>query len=56
MRIVKNLLRNSIEQKRLNSLMICSIHSETLDELNIDELMSSYVKKTEWRKKMFPFH
>ena len=31
-----------MEQKRLNSLMIgvvCSIHSETQDELNIDELM-----------------
>ena len=27
MRIVKNWLRNSMEQKRLNSL-ICSIHSE----------------------------
>ena len=38
-RIVNNWLRNSMEQKKLNSLMICSIHSETLDELNIDELM-----------------
>ena len=56
MRIVKNWLRNSMEQKRLNSLMIGSIHSETLDELNIDELMSSFVKKTEWREKMFSFH
>ena len=28
--------------------MICSIHSETLDELNIDELISSFLKKTEW--------
>ena len=39
MRIVKNWLRHSMEQKKLNSLMICSSHSETLDELNIDELM-----------------
>ena len=56
MRIVNNWLRNYMEQKKLNSLMICSIHSETLDELNIDELMSSFVKKTEWREKMFSFH
>ena len=56
MRIVKNWLRNSMEQKRLNSLMICSIHSETLDKLNIDELMSSFVKKTEWRENMFSFY
>ena len=27
MGIVKNWIRNSMEQKRLNSLMICSIHS-----------------------------
>ena len=45
-----------MEQKILNSLMICIIHSETLDELNIDELMSSFVKKTEWSEKMFSFH
>ena len=45
-RIVNNWLKNSMEQKRLNSLMICSIHSENIDELNIDELMSSFVKKT----------
>ena len=38
--IVNNWQRNSMEQNRLNSLIICSIHSETLDELNIDELMS----------------
>ena len=56
MRIVNNWLRNSMEQKRLNSLMICSIHSETLNELNIDEFMSSFVKKTEWREKVFSFH
>ena len=55
-RIVKNWLRNSMEQNRLNSLMICSIHSETLDELNIDELMLSFVEKTEWREKIFSFH
>ena len=56
MRIVNNWLRNAMEQKRLNSLMICSIHSENLDELNIDESMSSFVKKTEWREKVFSFH
>ena len=56
MRIVNNWLRNSMEQNRLNSLMICSIHNETLDKLNIDELMSSFVKKIEWREKMFSFH
>ena len=53
MSTVKNWLRNTMEQKRLDSLMICSIHSETLYELNIDELMLSFVKKTEWREKMF---
>ena len=66
MRIVNNWLRNYIELNRLNSvmiskpyqraLMICSIKSETLDELNINELMSSFVKKSEWREKMFSFH
>ena len=56
MRIVNNWLRNSMEQKRLNSLMISSIHSETIDELNIDECMSSFVRKTEWREKIFSFH
>ena len=56
MRIVNNWLRISMEQNRLNSLIICSIHSETLDELNINELVSSFFKKTEWREKVFSFH
>ena len=39
MRLVNNWLRHSMEQKRLTSLIICSIHSETLDELNIDVII-----------------
>ena len=56
MRIVNNWIRNYMDLKRLNSLMICSIHGETLDELNIDSLMSSFIKKTECREYMFSFH
>ena len=56
MRIVTNWLRNSIEQNRLNSLIICSIYSDTLDELKIGELMSSFFKKTECRENMFSLH
>ena len=52
MHIVKNWQRNAIGQNRLSSLMIFS-HSDTIDELNIVELMSLFAKKTKWRKKMF---
>ena len=38
-------------QKRLNSLMICNIHGKT-----IDELISSFIHKTEWRENMFSYN
>ena len=37
-KFVKNWKRNSMEQKRLTSLMIFCIHSDT-DELHIDDLL-----------------
>ena len=53
MNIVNNFLCNSMGQKRLNSLMICSIRSDTNDELNINELILSFLKQIEWRERYF---
>ena len=36
------------------TLMIFS-HSETIDELNIVEFVSSFVKKTEWRENIISY-
>ena len=40
----------------LDNLMICSINSDTKDEINIYELILSFVKKTERREKLFSSH
>ena len=61
-RIVNNWLRNSMEQKKLNSVMLYIIyissiyHYICIETLNINELISSFVEKTEWIEKMFSFH
>ena len=50
---VNKWLRNVVSQKRLYSLMMCSIHSNSINELNMYELMSS--EENRMRERRF-FH
>ena len=36
-------LRNSMTQRRLNSIVTCNIHKEKLEELYIDDTLKSFV-------------
>ena len=43
---LKILLRNSMTHRRLNALMICNIHKEKLDELDIDDILKSFINNS----------
>ena len=39
LRRLKTWLRNSMTQSRLNAIMICNIHKEKLEELDLDDIL-----------------
>ena len=39
LRRLNTCLRNSMTQRRLNAIMICNIHKEKLEELDIDDIL-----------------
>ena len=39
LRRLKTWLRNSMTQRRLNAIMICNIHKEKLEKLDIDDIL-----------------
>lgn len=43
MKLIKNYLRNSMTDDRLNSLAILAIESDVLDELNFDDIIETFV-------------
>ena len=49
MKVVKDHLRTTMKQKRLNHLMICSIYPEELDALSISEIGNEFVNRNSRR-------
>ena len=43
LRRLKLWLRNSMMQRRLNAIMICNIHKEKVEELDIDYILKSFI-------------
>ena len=39
-------LRNSMTQRRLNAIMIFNIHKEKLEELDIDDILKSFINNS----------
>ena len=39
-------LRNRMTQRRLNAIMICNIHKEKLEELDIDEILKLFINNS----------
>ena len=49
MKIVKDHMRTTMKQKRLNHLMVCSIYPEELDSLSICEIGNEFVNRNSRR-------
>ena len=49
-------LRSTMNQRRLNALLILSTYHEELDSLNIYELANDFVMKNETRRAVFSFN
>ncbi|KAJ8868543.1 hypothetical protein PR048_030081, partial [Dryococelus australis] len=47
---LKTYLRNTMTQKRLNSLILCHIHKEELDRLNSQSLCTEFTNRSDVRK------
>ena len=39
-------IRNSKTQRRLNAIMICNIHKEKLQEIDIDDILKSFINNS----------
>lgn len=52
LKFIKNALRNSLSDEKLNSLALMSIENEILDSLNLDEIIDEFVLLKERRKIM----
>jgi hypothetical protein len=53
LRRTKNYMRSTMTQPRLNSAMLCSIHKERLDALDIDVLATEFCKVNDRRRAYF---
>jgi len=52
LKLVKNYLRNTISQERLNNISILNIEKERTEELNIDQIINNFANQKA-RKKYF---
>jgi hypothetical protein len=52
LKLVKNYLRNTISQERLNNISILNIERERTEELNIDQIINNFANQKA-RKKNF---
>ena len=56
LRRIKTYLRSTMNQRRLNALLILSTYHEEHDSLNIYELANDFVMKNETRRAVFSFN
>ena len=53
LRFVKNYLRSTMKQSRLNNIMILKVHSDRTDTLNLIEIGNEFVENSEHRVNLF---
>ena len=53
LRRVKSYLRNTMGQKRLNSLMVLHVHKDLTDKLNLKDVANEFVGAAECRLSMY---
>ena len=46
LKILNTWLRNSMTHRRLNAIMICNNHKEKLEELDIDDILKSFINNS----------
>ena len=56
LRRIKTYSRSTMNQRRLNGLLILSTYHEELDSLNIYELANDFVMRIETRRAVFSFN
>ena len=53
LRRVKNYLRSSMSQQRLNNLMVLHVHKDISDQLNLEDVAKDFIGESEHRLKIF---
>ena len=53
LRRIKNYIRTTMSQERLNHTMVAAVHCDKLDSIDIDKLMTEFILKTEERRTTF---
>jgi len=53
LRRLKTWLRNSMSQERLNSVIVCHVHQDILDNLDIHKIAADFAGRSDIRKSMF---
>ena len=53
LRRLKTWLRTTMTQKRLNSVAVCHIHNDLMDNINMDAIMRDFAGRSEIRKNIF---
>lgn len=53
MRRLKTYLRSTMQQSRLNHIMLLHIHKQKLDQLNLDDIANEFVRESEHRARIF---
>ena len=53
LRRLKNWLRSTITQQRLNAVVVCRVNKDIVDSLNVSELASDFAKRPDIRTGLF---
>lgn len=53
LRRLKTWLRNNMTQERLNSVIVCHVHQDILDNLDIQKIANDFIGRSDIRKSMF---
>ena len=53
MRRIKNWLRSTMSQERLNHCMLLSVHKEKTDEINLNNVANVFCEANEERRRTF---
>jgi len=53
LRRLKNWLRSTTKQQRLNAVVVCHVNKDIVDSLNVSELASDFAKRSNIRTGLF---
>jgi len=53
LRRLRNWLRSTMTQQRLNAIVVCHLNKDIVDSLNVSELASDFAKRSDIRTGLF---